>query len=74
MILKIGKQSFCSYKQYLPLALYACQPLSSANTDKSALPRSLECRSEGKLSGINNIHFGEKFESYVTLPIIPPKL
>ncbi|KAL9622642.1 MAG: hypothetical protein Q9160_002952 [Pyrenula sp. 1 TL-2023] len=30
-------------------------------------------RSESKLSGINSIHFGENFENYVTLPIIPPK-
>ncbi|KAF1352588.1 Alpha/Beta hydrolase protein [Delphinella strobiligena] len=30
-------------------------------------------RSEDKLRGTNNIHFGPQFENYVTLPIIPPK-
>ncbi|KAI9710725.1 MAG: hypothetical protein M1820_002558 [Bogoriella megaspora] len=30
-------------------------------------------RSEKKLKGWNNIHFGDKFVNYVTLPLIPPK-
>ncbi|KAF4548662.1 Hypothetical protein D9617_26g078750 [Elsinoe fawcettii] len=30
-------------------------------------------RSEEKLRGVNHIHFSDKFENYVTLPIIPPK-
>lgn len=28
-------------------------------------------RSEAKLAGKNNIHFGPKFLNYLTLPIIP---
>ncbi len=30
-------------------------------------------RSIGKFSGMNNLHFGEGLENYVTLPIIPPR-
>jgi hypothetical protein len=30
-------------------------------------------RSEQKLAGKNNIHFGPKYINYVTLPVIPPK-
>ena len=30
-------------------------------------------RSEDKLAGTNNIHFGDKFANYVTLPVIPAK-
>ncbi|KAH8664055.1 X-Pro dipeptidyl-peptidase C-terminal non-catalytic domain-containing protein [Xylariales sp. PMI_506] len=30
-------------------------------------------RPAAKFAGLNNIHFGEGFENYVTLPLIPPK-
>jgi hypothetical protein len=30
-------------------------------------------RSEQKLAGKNNIHFGPKYINYITLPVIPPK-
>lgn len=30
-------------------------------------------RSEQKLAGKNNVHFGPKYLNYVTLPVIPPK-
>jgi hypothetical protein len=31
-------------------------------------------RPVAKFAGINSIHFGEEYENYVTLPIIPEKL
>jgi len=30
-------------------------------------------RSEQKLAGRNNIHFGPKYINYVTLPVVPPR-
>lgn len=30
-------------------------------------------RSTSKFAGQNHIHFGEGFDNYVTLPVIPPK-
>ncbi|KAK5105814.1 hypothetical protein LTR62_002117 [Meristemomyces frigidus] len=35
--------------------------------------RHAEDRSEAKLGGMNNLHFGEKQSNYVVLPIVPPK-
>ena len=32
-----------------------------------------EDRSEEKLGGLNNLHFGEKHQNYVVLPVVPPK-
>jgi len=32
-----------------------------------------EDRSEEVFGGLNHLHFGAKFENYVTLPIVPPK-
>lgn len=29
------------------------------------------CRSVEKFQGFNHVHFGPRFENYVTLPIIP---
>jgi len=49
-------------------------PVDRSVTQSSHFVLSLTlCRSEAKLQGFNHIHFGPKFQNYVTLPIIPPK-
>jgi hypothetical protein len=33
----------------------------------------LSTRPASKFAGVNSIHFGEEYENYVTLPIVPAK-